>query len=300
MLIIARSGNVRWPGRNVNNIPKISRHGSADSVNSDLQQKSIFGREQPLFLQLSCSVRFQSRSGLSSIPVKSLPTCFMEIVQKMEDYKDEDIANLSLADLMITLDIICLNLPREVLEISLERYSGLRATSFCSGSPVGSLRTESGSSLENNAKNELFQEKMSHLPLCQHNAISNLKDEIEWLLQDETATAFLDQPVINENVLNFVANHVSESTGRFSCKVEKVPLYFVYPSDDSKPKFISELKKLQIDRYCIRQEGNLFYFVKNVEQVNDVQNETKESKIKDSMYFSQIKLKVFATSVKYL
>ncbi|XP_043514984.1 KICSTOR complex protein SZT2-like isoform X3 [Frieseomelitta varia] len=278
--ILNGKGNVTWPSRNVNNISKISRHGSADSVNSDLQQKSILGREQPLFLQLSCSVRFQSRSGLSSIPVKSLPTCFMEIVQKMEDYKDEDIANLSLADLKITLDIICLNLPREVLEISLERHSGLRATSFCSGSPVGSLRTESGSSLENNAKNELFQEKMSHLPLCQHNAISNLRDEIEWLLQDETATAFLDQPVINENVLNFVANHVSESTGRFSCKVEKVPLYFVYPSDDSKPKFISELKRLQIDKYCIRQEGNLFYFVKNVEQANDVQNETKESKIK--------------------
>lgn len=272
-----------------------------ESVNSDFQRKSIFGREQPLFLQLSCSIRFQSRSGLSSIPVKSLPTCFMEILQKMEDYKDGNIAGLCLADLKITLDIICLNLPKEVLDVSLERYSGLRATSFCSGSPIGSLRTESGSSLENNAKNEFFQEKMSHLPLSQHNAISNLKDEIEWLLQDETATAFLDQPVINENVLNFVANHVSESTDRFSCKVEKVPLYFVFPSDDSKPKFISELKKLQIDKYCIRQEGNLFYFVKNMEKVSDIvpeqsKNERKESKTKDSMYFSQ---KLFITLNMY-
>ncbi|XP_043599602.1 KICSTOR complex protein SZT2-like isoform X2 [Bombus pyrosoma] len=280
-------GNVTWPGANVNKVPKISRHGSMESVNSDFQRKSIFGKEQPLFLQLSCSIRFQSRSGLSSIPVKSLPTCFMEILQKMDDYKDGNIAGLSLADLKITLDIICLNLPKEVLEVSLERYSGLRATSFCSGSPIGSLRTESGSSLENNAKNEFFQEKMSHLPLSQHNAISNLKDEIEWLLQDETATAFLDQPVINENVLNFVANHVSESTDRFSCKVEKVPLYFVFPSDDSKPKFISELRKLQIDKYCIRQEGNLFYFVKNMDKVSDIvpeqsKNERKESKTKNN------------------
>ncbi|KOX81297.1 Protein SZT2, partial [Melipona quadrifasciata] len=281
--ILNGKGNVTWPGRNVNNISKISRHGSADSVNSDLQQKSIFGREQPLFLQLSCSVRFQSRSGLSSIPVKSLPTCFMEIVQKMEDYKDEDIANLNLADLKITLDIICLNLPREVLEISLERYSGLRATSFCSGSPVGSLRTESGSSLENNAKNELFQEKMSHLPLCQHNAISNLKDEIEWLLQDETATAFLDQPIINKDVLNFVANHVSESTGKFSCKVEKVPLYFVYPSDDSKPKFISDApenlnqEKLQESMSSCTEKNNLNIRFKSQESHSDSIDLTREN-----------------------
>ncbi|CAL7950911.1 unnamed protein product [Xylocopa violacea] len=280
-------GNATWPLRSVNNISKLSRHVSTESINSDFQRKSIYGREQPLFLQLSCSVRFQSRPGLSSIPVKSLPTCFMEIMQKMEDYKDGDIANLSVADLKITLDIICLNLPREVLESSLERYSGLRATSFCSGSPIGSLRTESGSSLENNARNELFQERMSHLALNQHNAISCLRDEIEWLLQDETATAFLDQPFINEEVLKFVANHISESTDKFSCKVEKVPLHFVFPSDDSKPKFISELKKLQIDKYCIRQEGNLFYFVKNLEQTPTevvpelFKSEKKESKAKN-------------------
>ncbi|OAD53477.1 Protein SZT2, partial [Eufriesea mexicana] len=275
-------GNVTWPARNVNNVSKISRHGSSESVDSDLQQKCIYEKEQPLFLQLSCSIRFQSRSGLSSIPVKSLPTCFMEIVKKMEDYKEEDIADLSLVDLKITLDIICLNLPREVLEISLERYSGLRATSFCSGSPMGSLRTESGSSLENNARNELFQEKMSHLPLSQHNAISNLKDEIEWLLQDETATAFLDQPFINEDVLNFVANHVSESTDRFSCKVEKVPLHFVFSSDDSKPKFISELKKLQIDNH--NTENNLSTELKSQESNHDAVNLNNENENVDNEY----------------
>ncbi|CAK9801279.1 KICSTOR complex protein SZT2 [Anthophora quadrimaculata] len=282
-----QSGNVTWPVRNMNNASNMSRHESTESLDSNMQDKYIYGREQPLFLQLSCSMRFQSRSGLSSIPVKSLPTCFMEIVQKMEDCKDRDMSNLNLNDLKITLDIICLNLPKEVLEISLERYSGLRATSFCSGSPIGSLRTESGGSLENNARNELFQERMSHLPLSQHNAISNLRDEIEWLLQDETATALLDRSTINEDVLRFVANHVSESTDRFSCKVEKVPLHFVFPSEDCKPKFISELKKLQIDKYCIRQEGNLFYFVKNLEQVSNdsvleqFRSDRRESKTKE-------------------
>lgn len=190
----------------------------------------------------------------------------MEIVKKMEDYKDADVTDLNPANLKITLDIICLNLPKEVLKINLERYPGLRTTSFCSGSPDDSLRTEGESSPENNANGELFEERMSHLPLNQHNAINNLRDEIEWLLQDETATALLDRSSVNEETLQFVANHVSESTDRFSCKLEKVPLHFVFSSEDSKPKFLNELKKLRIDKYRIRQEGSLFYFVKDAER----------------------------------
>ncbi|XP_076162167.1 KICSTOR complex protein SZT2 isoform X3 [Ptiloglossa arizonensis] len=263
-----QSGNITWSNRNVHSMPKMSSHDSTESIISDLQEENICEKEQPLFLQLSCSIQVQSRSGLSSVPVKSLPTCFMEIVQKMEDYKDSGVTNLSLANLKITLDIICLNLPKEALEVSLERYSGLRTTSFSSGSPAGSLQTESGSSLENNVRNEFFQEKMSHFPLNQHSAISNLRDEIKWLLQDETTTALLDRPIINEDILKFVANHVSESTDRFSCKLEKVPLHFVFSSEDSKPKFLNELKKLEIDKYCIKQEGNLFYFIKNVKYVS--------------------------------
>ncbi|XP_043250268.1 KICSTOR complex protein SZT2-like isoform X1 [Colletes gigas] len=264
-----KKGNMTWPAKNIHSVLKIPNHGSTESFTSDLQEENIYEKEQPLFLQLNCSVQFQSRSGLSSIPVKSLPTCLMEIIEKMEDYKESDITDFSSTNLKITLDIICLNLPREVLEISLEHYSGLRTTSFSSGSPVGSLQTESGSSPENNTRNEFFPEKMSHLPLNQHSAISNLRDEIKWLLQDETTTALLDRPSINEEILKFVANHVSESTDRFSCKLEKVPLHFVFPSEDSKPKFLNELKKLEIGKYCIKQEGQLFYFIKNMGQVSD-------------------------------
>nr|XP_033323081.1 KICSTOR complex protein SZT2-like isoform X1 [Megalopta genalis] len=278
-----QSENLVWPARSTH---RISSQDSVEYLSNDLQEENIYEKEQPLFLQLSCSIRFQSRSGLSTVPVKTLPTCFMEILQKMEDYKNKSIAGVSPSDLKITLDIICLNLPREVLEINLERYSGLRTTSFCSGSPISSLRTESGSSSENNTRNEFFQEKMSHLPLNQHSAINNLKDEIEWLLQDETATALLDRPSVNEEILKFVANHVSESSDRFSCKLEKVPLHFVFPSEDSKPKFLNELKKLEIDKYRIQQEGKLFYFVKSMEYIPtivtqmDSSNDREETKVR--------------------
>ncbi|XP_031836676.1 KICSTOR complex protein SZT2 isoform X3 [Nomia melanderi] len=281
-----QSEKLVWPTRITPRMSKVSSHDSVEYLSSTIQEENICEKEQPLFLQLSCSIRFQFRSGLNSVPVETLPTCFVEISQKMEDYTDKSVTDVKPSDLKITLDIICLNLPREVLEISLEHYPGLRTTSFCSGSPIGSLRTESGSSSENNTRSEFFQEKMAHLPLNQHSAINNLKDEIEWLLQDETTTALLDRSSVNVEILNFVADHVSESADRFSCKLEKVPLHFVFPSEESKPKFLNELKKLEIDKYRIQQEEKFFYFVKNVERVSpiiiqkDSNNEKEESKVK--------------------
>lgn len=168
----------------------------------------------------------------------------------------------------MTLDIICLYLPKEVLEVSSERVPGLRTTSFCSASPHGSLRTEHSNSFSNGAdfsEVEAVQAGIAHLPLYQYTAITHLKEEIDWLLQDETATALLDKSSPNEDTLNFVARHVSESNDRTSCYTEKVPLHFVFPSENSVPKFLEELTRLEIDRYCIRQEGSLFYFVKNLD-----------------------------------
>lgn len=232
-------------------------------------------QEQPFFLQLNCSVHL--RSSLITTPVKLLPTCFMEILEKLDtDIDDNDRENLK-----ITLDIICLNLPREVLEVSLERSPGLRTTSFCSASPLGSTRTNSESSPEYDMQisaNDALQNKIQHLPRRQHNAVSTLVDEIEWLLRDETATALLDEILTGEETLNLVARHVSTSSGRPSCSTDKVPLQFVFPADRCSEKFLEELKKLEIDRYRIHEQGNLFYFKKTLNVSNDETDEQCETK----------------------
>lgn len=260
MLLVNQATNITWPAVNLHNNGKLSHRDSTESLISDLQEENTWDKEQPLFLHLSCSIHF--RSELSSIPVKLVPTCFTEIIQRIDDSKEKDLAEQNLDDLKITLDIICLNLPREVLEVSLERYPALRATSYCSASPFGSVRTDSGSSPTANAKTEPTQERMPNLPLYQHNAIIGLKDEIEWLLRDETATALLDHPSPSADTLRFIAHHVSDSTGRSSCSMDKVPLHFVFSSESSAPKFLKELRSLQIDKYCICQESDLFYFIK--------------------------------------
>jgi len=259
-LPVSQAVNITWPVTNPHNNDKLSHSNSKDSLISDFDEENTWNmKDQPLFLHLSCSIRFHSE--LSSIPIKLMPTCFTEIVQRINDGKERYLAELSLDDLKVTLDIICLSLPKEVLEVSLERYPALRTTSYCSASTFGSM--PSGSSP--GAKTESMQGRMPQLP--QHHAVINLKDEIEWLLRDETATALLDHPSPNADTLRFIAQHVSESTERSSCSMDKVPLHFVFPSESSAPKFLKELKNLEIDKYCICQEADLFYFVKKSETI---------------------------------
>ncbi|XP_046747125.1 KICSTOR complex protein SZT2-like [Diprion similis] len=258
--------NSTWPGASLQDGSKLSSLASTQSLSCDLMEDDSSSQEQPLFLQLSCSVH--TRSSLSTTPVKLLPTCFTDIVEKLEAPLEEH----NPAEMKITLDIICLNLPREVLDVSLERSPGLRTTSFCSASSVGSTTTNSESSPDYDTQmsgTDALQDRIQHLPRRQHNAVCTLVDEIEWLLRDETATALLDQDVPTAHTLNLVARHVSESTGRPSCSTDKVPLQFVFPSEHCSPKFLEELRKLEIDRYRINEEGSLFYFTKNNNCSND-------------------------------
>ncbi|XP_072752702.1 KICSTOR complex protein SZT2 [Anoplolepis gracilipes] len=258
---VSQAVNITWPTTNLHN-EKLSHCNSKDSLTSDFEEENTWNtKDQPLFLHLSCSIRF--RSELCSIPVKLMPTCFTEIIQRINDSKEKTLVDLSPDDLKATLDIICLNLPKEVLEVSLERYPALRTTSYCSGSTVGSM--PSGTSPDGNAKNESMQERMLQPP--QHHAVISLKDEIEWLLRDETATALLDHPSPSADTLRFIAQHVSDSVGKSSCLMDKVPLHFVFSSESSAPKFLKELKSLVLDKYCICQEADLFYFIKKSETI---------------------------------
>ncbi|CAB0036663.1 unnamed protein product [Trichogramma brassicae] len=228
--------------------------------------------EQPLFIQLNCSIH--SKTSFSSTAVKLLPTCFTEITQKLEDYNLKDTSSLK-----VTLDIICLNLPKEVLEVSIENVpAGLRTTSYCSeGSRGGDTSTDGSfdrSSLNRQhgsmhhqmsfETGDPIHENIANLPSHQYTAVTSLVDEINWLLRDETAAVLLDQPDLPSKAnLEFIARHVGESRNRSSCYMDKVPLHFVFSAESSLPRFIEELKTLKVDSYSVEKEDEIFYFVKN-------------------------------------
>ncbi|XP_043487708.1 KICSTOR complex protein SZT2-like isoform X1 [Polistes fuscatus] len=240
--------------------------------NNELQDDNICDKEQPLFLRLSCSIYF--RSGCRSTLVNLLPTCLNEIIQRMDVENDDAEMNLiNLTNIKVTLGIICLNLPREVVDVTAKRCINMKNNLFFDITTDNVHVVEYERSLSDEKKSENLPDSMKHLPLHQHSAITNLTYEIEWLLQDETATALLDRSPPTEKTLKFVARHVSESTERTSCSMDKVPLHFVFPSENSVLKFLEELQKLKIDRYCIQQEGFLYYFIKNTQNFFDEIND---------------------------
>ncbi|XP_023246457.1 KICSTOR complex protein SZT2 [Copidosoma floridanum] len=286
--------------------PKLS--GSSDTIESfvsDTQTESERDRDQPLFLQLNCTVHDKQKFTTSAINV--LPTCFTEIIQSQGSHDPKDTYS---SDLKVTLDIICLHLPKEVLEVSIDHTpTGLRTTSYCSESSAqvaSEADTETDNEAENDSKSKLerldstgieqpMYHDISNLPEHQCRAVKSFIEEVKWLLVDETIAVLLDKPMPNEETLDTVAKHVATSNNRDSCYMDKVPLHFVFPSGNSLPRFIEELKKLTIDRYCIRQEGNLFYFVKRAGDSPRQTNKTSE-KSADMSAFEDDNSAVFTSS----
>ncbi|XP_014220610.1 KICSTOR complex protein SZT2-like isoform X1 [Trichogramma pretiosum] len=267
--VVSHTGNMTRSSAGINH-DRQKLSGSPESVES--YESGQNDDEQPLFIQLNCSIH--SKTSFSSTAVKLLPTCFTEITQKLEDYNLKDTSSLK-----VTLDIICLNLPKEVLEVSIENVpSGLRTTSYCSeGSRGGDTSTDGSfdrSSLNRQhgsmhhqmsfETGDPIHENITNLPSHQYTAVTSLVDEINWLLRDETAAVLLDQPDLPSKAnLEFIARHVGESRNRSSCYTDKVPLHFVFSVENSLPRFIEELKTLKVDSYSVEKEDEIFYFVKN-------------------------------------
>ena len=71
-------------------------------------------------------------------------------------------------------------------------------------------------------------DSIEHLPLKQRSAVENACREIEWLLEDEIASALRRQAPITEENLNRVAEHIRSSyTENKNCVFQKKHFNFV-------------------------------------------------------------------------
>lgn len=116
-------------------------------------------------------------------------------------------------------------------------------------------------------------EPLKHLSEIQKKAILSIQKEIKWLLQDEICTALLDNENVSIDTLNYVMNHVSNSSpSRSSCMLETINLNFVYSSLQSYEKFEQEFSKLRIpvSGYQLCKAGDLFYVAKDLNESVEV------------------------------
>ena len=85
---------------------------------------------------------------------------------------------------------------------------------------------------------EHSSDPVSSLPKPQGRAVSDCKEQIQWLLRDEIASALRLVVPVTATTLEMVATHVKESVDRPKCIHSDVDLHFVYGPEKSMQHFI--------------------------------------------------------------
>ncbi|KAM8874562.1 KICSTOR complex protein SZT2 isoform 2-T2 [Spinachia spinachia] len=220
----------------------------------------------PLFVHITCSVNMKSCHG--SMPIQTLPTCLGEVISCLENAKSLQSVNLN--ELFVTLDIFVLTLPLEIEDMAdfhHNRYTSESSVSLnrSPGQP-SSYRSDDElmavlDSLKGAGADGVSSDPLSKLPLAHKLAILATMDEIRWLLEDEIVTALRHSRVISLAMLQKVAQHVLQSSGRPHCLCEDVPLQFVFGPEQSLEKFSEEFRRTSFSGYVLNGEHGSFYYM---------------------------------------
>ena len=91
----------------------------------------------------------------------------------------------------------------------------------------------------------------SGLPLTQVESIHEIRDDINWLLQDEIVFSLCHVPYISKSILNSVTEHIikSQDMETSSSYFTPVRLDFVLEQEKSQAIFMEELEKTRICKY---------------------------------------------------
>ena len=160
--------------------------------------------------------------------------------------------------MQVTLDILCLTLPRESESLSLTD-----ASVPSRNSPLLQQQLSNNSHNSMDLSGDLAADQLAHLPDHQQRAVNKLVLELRWLMRDEMAACALDDWPVQEATLHMVAEHITQSLGRSTCLLETVPLHFVYETNKCLGKFLEALADLRVNGYRVQAEGSTFYMVKD-------------------------------------
>ena len=200
----------------------------------------------PLFLQVSVSVKYD-KNRLENISVTKLLTCLVDVLREHDLAATE---NFDVDKLTVTLDFVCITLPTKHDELArLENRLMHRSSSIEVG--VGG-----GSGAE---KSDPLADPLSKI---QRKAVTDLVEDIRWILQDEIIYAKTRAQPISANVVAKVVSHIRNSHNKPGNSVQRNELSFIYGRDRSFDLFKKELDRLTVPRFRQVRSGGYTYFVR--------------------------------------
>ncbi|XP_071849509.1 KICSTOR complex protein SZT2-like isoform X4 [Apostichopus japonicus] len=225
----------------------------------------------PLFVTLVCSIKLKSNVG--NMPVQTIPTCLGVLLDCLESPEER----ITLGDLHLTLDLICLTLPPDFDvctpydEEDSEHSDRRRGISFSEPSPPDSppaelIRNNGRSGLKllsvseyDDLNTDFVDDSLKTLPDHQKAAIQATQDEIKWLLKDEIASARRHIFPVTVDTLDMVASHVCNSLNNKTCLYEQVDLKFVFGPEQSLSEFVKAFEEIKVTGYKLNKIHEHYY-----------------------------------------
>lgn len=135
-------------------------------------------------------------------------------------------------------------------------------------------------------------DSIENLPKKQRVAVEKACEDIQWLLEDEIASAFRTQTPITEENLDRIAKHIQNSQESQNCILEKKDFNFVTGlekvSNHCLPMFIVELEDANLD-YNLKRVGKYYCVVGNLvlEEESDVESLNVMDEVKEKAKLSR-------------
>jgi len=201
---------------------------SAHSEDDELSTSSETSLEiNPLFLCMTCTVRDKKTGNQGTLPVNGLPMDLAAVLNSFENH----CSSVDLSQLKITLDLIWLFLP------SVEQGDKIKMGDNCDGCEVPEI---------------------SELPPDCLSCAEGIRNCIAWLVEDEIVSSLRTCEQVNADTLKRVTAHIEKTKAR-NCRVESVPLHFIFGTESSKSLFTEEFERLRLKRYKLKKENDYYY-----------------------------------------
>ncbi len=237
-----------------------------DNVDVDDDEDDDDAGRCPLFLQVSATVRY-GRDCLENISISRLLTCFVDLLR--EHSFGDSLDAMEFDKLSVTLDFICITLPRQGDLAKLENQMMMRSSSV-----EGEYREVRGRNDYGDAADDPNDESQEDgdpdravdpLSKVQRKAVAGLVDEIRWILEDEVIFAQTRSQRIGHDLVEKVVAHIGRSHGKPGSSILTIPLNFVFGHDPSFELFEKEMEAIRVACFRRVRSGEYVYFVQNTE-----------------------------------
>ncbi|KAI9319087.1 hypothetical protein BX666DRAFT_1922985 [Dichotomocladium elegans] len=212
--------------------------------------------QAPLLVRLECIYSRRTRNNKEekiTVPATTLPTSFFVTDELGKErnfepnipYDSSQWSPLATCDTNVSLNIVCLNMPRPLED----KYASSDDVISASKRPANTTMDSQTTSFSSLSKDE-------------QEAFAETEARIQWLLTEETLHGLLKASIITEPILQYVIQ-------KLGCKnlfvdyptTTTMPFNFIKDATESLKTFMIELeKKWKTDsRYRFKRIGNFFY-----------------------------------------